>query len=391
MQPFVWLALWQGMRWLATGRRRSLVICAVACGLALYAKLLALWVIGPFLLLLGLGWLARWRQGQAPPLDRSTVAAAVVAGVVPLLPLVWFNWQTGGTWQALAGHATQSYYGVDNRALLANGGVRLAQLVQSVRGDAFWYLGGRYANLLAPWLAALGIGAGVARQPRRMAVGLALGVMVFAASLVTISDLFVTHYALVQPLVAALAAGGYGVWLESLSPAWGRKRVSQKKPAFLGRGAAAVLLAVWVLFDLRATLLYHQALARSGGLADHSDATYHLAYYLRTHGMAAPLALDWGIDAPVRFLSRGTVRPIELFGYASPEAPDADFANRLASFLANPDNVYLLRAPAQTVFEGRRAVFLAAAEAHGGRAELIESFAQRDGTPLFEVWHVQHP
>jgi hypothetical protein len=32
------------------------------------------------------------------------------------------------------------------------------------------------------------------------------------------------------------------------------------------------------------------------------------------------------MDATVRFLSRGTVTPIEIFGYASPAAPDADFA-----------------------------------------------------------------
>ncbi|MCB0152093.1 MAG: hypothetical protein KDE01_31110, partial [Caldilineaceae bacterium] len=78
----------------------------------------------------------------------------------------------------------------------------------------------------------------------------------------------------------------------------------------------------------------------------------HLAYHLRYNGMGAPLALDWGIDAPVRYLSQGAVTPIEIFGYASPAAPDDGFAGRLAPFLENPDNVYLLHSEGATVFAG---------------------------------------
>jgi hypothetical protein len=60
----------------------------------------------------------------------------------------------------------------------------------------------------------------------------------------------------------------------------------------------------------------------------------------------------------------------------------------LAPFLANPDNVYLLHAPGQTVFQGRRAAFLAEVEQSGQRATLVQRFTQRDGTPLYEVWRV---
>jgi hypothetical protein len=148
-------------------------------------------------------------------------------------------------------------------------------------------------------------------------------------------------------------------------------------------------VVVWLTLDARATLLYHQALARSGGLADHSDATYHLAYHLRYNGLGAPIVLDWGMDAPVRFLSENTVRPIEIFGYESPGAPDEAFGARLDPFLGNPDNVYLLHAPGQTVFAGRREVFLAEVEARGLVAMLERTFAQRNGTPLYELWRVQ--
>jgi hypothetical protein len=94
------------------------------------------------------------------------------------------------------------------------------------------------------------------------------------------------------------------------------------------------------------------------------------------------------MDATVLYLSENSVRPIEIFGYGSPGAPDADFEARLAPFLPNPDNVYLLHAPQQTVFAGRREAFLVAVQAAGLEASLQEVFAQRDGTPLFEVWRV---
>ena len=118
-----------------------------------------------------------------------------------------------------------------------------------------------------------------------------------------------------------------------------------------------MVLALWVAGNLVTSVRYHRALTQSGGLADHSDASYHLAYYLRYGGLGAPVALDWGIDAPIRYLSQNAVKPIEIFGYASLEQPDAEFASRLEQFLDNPDNVYLLRDPGHTVFGGRREAF----------------------------------
>lgn len=363
----------------------------LAAGFALYAKLLALWVIGPWLLLVALQWLgARYGgrdSGHAPALDGVTVGGAVVAFALPLLPLLLFNLQTGGTWQTLVGNAGQSYYGVDNLALWRNAAVRLGQWAQSLRGDQFWYLGGLYGNPAVPWLVGLGIVAGIGAAWRRMVVPVVLLLMAIAASCFTISDLFITHYALIQPLTLAVAALGMGL-------AWQRWVTVHRRSHWGGlrRGVGwLVILALvgWIALDLRATLLYHQALARSGGLADHSDATYHLAYHLRYNGLGAPIALDWGMDAPIRYLSANTVRPIEIFGYASPAAPDAGFIRRLHPFLDNPDNVYLLHAPGQTVFAGRREAFLAAVAEQGYAASLEQTFAQRDGTPLFELWRVR--
>jgi hypothetical protein len=380
MLPFVFLCLWQGVRFLRTGRPAALVLAALGGGLALYAKLSAYWIVVPFVLLAG-GWYLYRRVARlpAPPLTARTAVLALAAFVLPLLPLVAFNFQTGGTLASITGNLGRSYYGVDNTNLAANLPVRGAQVVQILRGDQFWYLGAIYANAFAPFLAGLAIAAGLWRNWRSVLPPLLLTTAVFAASLFTVSDLFVTHYVLLQPLLVATAALGLAAWAAS-PPAW--------LAASGARGIVAVGVIVWVLLDLGSTVRYHYTLSISGGLADHSDASYHLAYYLQYNGMGSPIVLDWGIDAPVRYLTNGAVTPLEIFGYTSPSGPDPDFDTRLAPFLDNPDNRYLLHAPSATVFAGRREAFLQAVAQRGQQATVEQQFSQRDGAPLFEIWRV---
>jgi len=384
-QIFVFLCLWLGVRWLRTGLRSALIGAVLAAGLALYAKLLAIWIIGPFALLAaGWWWVVRRRGGEVPALDSRVLVALPVAFLLPLLPLIWFNVQTGGTLASIGGNLGESYYGVQNSDIGANLVVRAGQVRTLLTGEQFWYLGGVHANRLAPWLALIVLIVGLACNWRLLAMPLALLGLAVGASLFTVSDLFITHYALLQPLVLAIAglalAGGFGARHDTTTQAG---RVSWPTLRRLSIGA---VLAVWVATDLAGTVFYHRALAQSGGLADHSDASYHLAYHLRYNGMGAPLALDWGIDASVRFLSQGTVTPIEIFGYASLDAPDAEFTERVAPFLENLDNVYLLHSEGATVFAGRRESFLAAAGQAGLTPVLERTFVQRDGTPLFELW-----
>ncbi len=385
-QVFVFLSVWQ-------------VSAALAAGAALYAKLLAVWVIAPLALMAGAWWLYRRRQGSAPTLSLRTLLLAALAFVLPLLPLFWFNLQSRGTFASIGASLGQSYYGVDNLAFGANLVARMGQLVQVLRGDQFWYLGAVFANALAPWVALITVTIGAVRAPRLVLPPLFLLGAAVSMSIFTVSDLFVTHYALLQPLALATVAIGAGamgagaILPEKQTP---EKQITAaaRVQRVNARAAAPALLAALLLFatgavDLANALAYHRALAQSGGLADHSDASYHLAYYLRYNGMGAPIALDWGIDATVRYLSEGTVTPIEIFGYASPLAPDDAFRDQLASFLENPDNVYLLHSEEATVFRGRAEVFHATAAALGLTPVLEQRFAQRDGAPLYEIWKVQ--
>ena len=441
--PLTFACIWQAIRWLRLGQGRALILAAFCAGLALYAKLLAAWIILPF----GLGcagwWLWRQARGaqhsrtekssrlpaaptpsggqtQPPPLPLALLFKAAVAFLLPLVPFILFNLQTGGTLESITHNLSSSYYGVNNSAIWTNAAVRWQQLIQTLRGGHFWYLGTVQQNPLAPWLALALPVAALSRPTGRGLVGppLLLLAMAFAGSLFTVSDLFITHYALLHPLVIAVTAIGlhemWG-WLPSAgaadagqpdpSPgghrrAWAdaRQRLRRRaarvaKMPSTGYASAlrfliALLICAWALLDLRATAAYHSALTRSGGLVDHSDASYHLAFDLRYGGLGAPIVLDWGMEAPIRFLSEGSVTPLEIFSYASLLEPDEAFSQRLAPFLDSADNVYLLRSEGNELFRGRRAAFERLVTARNGRLQREEVYSQRDGTPLYERWRV---
>lgn len=399
-QPLIFGCLWQGVRWVRCGCTRSLLYSACLGGCALYAKLLAIWIVGPFVLMAAAWWLWRGRQHEGASLSPPLVLSIVAVFVFPLAPFLWFNWQSGGTLQAIGGNLATSYYGVNNLAIWSNLTIRLEQFRQVITGDHLWYLGGIYGNQSAFVAGVVIVLLGLFRQFQWLFVPLLLLVIAMIASIFTLSDLFITHYSLIQPLALAIVAVAlstsqvvpisreaisHGIELVKNND---QQDLAEPPKAILQLWLVGPLVVLWLVLDLTATIRYHGALTHSGGLADHSDASYHLAYHLRYNGLGAPIALDWGFDAPVRYLTVGSVTPIEIFGYDSPLAPDADFATHLRPFLTNPANVYLLHSPQATIFQGRREQFLAEVDALGRAAQVDVTFAQRDGMPLYELWRV---
>lgn len=144
-----------------------------------------------------------------------------------------------------------------------------------------------------------------------------------------------------------------------------------------------------MLLDLRATAAYHRALSISGGLGDHSNASYHLTSdLLNSDALGELIVLDWGMAAQIRYLSKGRLNPIEVFGYASMSEPDGDFSERLELYLHDETNVYLLRNPSHEVFRGRRTVFENVVKEHDRCLLRQNVYFQGNGTPLYEQWRV---
>lgn len=385
-------SLWSGVKWWRTGRRRCAYLTALLWGLGLYAKFLFLWgilaAVGAGVLLYGE---RLWRRRQELLRAWTPGRAAGLAGafVVPLIPLIIFNLQTAGTLQTFLHNARTSYYGVNNLDFWHNLAERWKQFVLVLQGKHFWYLGETYASPLWPPVLVLSLalvlvvmalrGRRAGIPWRRALFPYLMIALIIVQSCFTISALWFTHYALLLPLPALALAGGLSFAAQQAAPRW--------------RGwiwALAGVLAVGLIAsDIQVDLRYHAILARSGGYHAHSDAVYRLAEALAARAQGPVLAMDWGISAPVQFLSLGRVAPREAFGYESLEVPDEGFAERLRPYLADPTVIYVFHPAEQVVYRGRAEAFNALVAEAGKQAAIIDVIYERSGRPAFVLLQVQ--
>jgi hypothetical protein len=401
-------SLLAALRWWQERRPIFLWLLAFCWGLGIYAKLLFVWAIGAMVLVGAAAWLLGSRQslrgvqhsagGESAAMqgvDRTVALpnfwilwlVAAACFLLPLLPLILFNVKTGGTLTSIFGNLGQSYYGVNNRAYWPNLLVRLGQVRILLEGNQFWYLGEVYANRLAPWLATgLIVAATVLSLVRHrrgwwlMWLPIVLLALIVAQSAFTVSDLFITHYALLVPLIPISVGLAIGI-------IWDAGRESSRPAAQVLLPSTAVLaLFLWAGSDTINTVSYHRILASSGGYASHSDGIYRLAGYLVKTKPSAPLALDWGMDAQLRFLSRGDVNPVEVFGYGALDQPDSGFASRVLPFLDDPNTLYIAHVPSETVFQGRVQALARLAAEHGLNLREEARFGLRSGHALFIVY-----
>jgi hypothetical protein len=385
-------SLWSGIRWWRTGRRRYALLTAFLWGLGLYAKFLFLWGI---LAAVGAGVLLYgdqiWRRRRELLRAWTPGRAAGLAGafVVPLLPLIVFNLQTAGTFQTFLHNARTSYYGVNNLAFWNNLAERWKQFIVVLRGEHFWYLGETYADPFWPPALALSLalvlvvmalrGRRAGIPWRRALFPYFMIALIIVQSCFTISALWFTHYALLLPLPALALAGGLSFSAQQAAPRW--------------RGwmwaLAGVLAAGLIVSDIQVDLRYHAILARSGGYHAHSDAVYRLAEVLEARADGPVLAMDWGISAPVQFLTLGRVAPREAFGYERLEAPDEGFAERLRPYLTDPRVIYVFHPAGQDVYRGRAEAFNALVAEAGRQAAIVDVIYERSGRPAFVLLQVQ--
>jgi hypothetical protein len=93
--------------------------------------------------------------------------------------------------------------------------------------------------------------------------------------------------------------------------------------------------------DLEVDVAYHRGLKKVGGKGDHTSASYKLVEYLQEQQHTNVVAMDWGIQDVVQFLSEGEINPPEIFGYENRDDVDPAFAIRVREQLENPDVVYV--------------------------------------------------
>lgn len=355
-------------------------------GLGLYAKFLFLWLIaalaGAVILLNFFRWLKRPPTAVLPIKTEAVLTvSAFLAGCWPLLV---YNFQTGGTFLNVSQNATTSYYGVNNLAFGQNLLERLGQFGVVLDGSHLWYLGQIISNplpLLVFGLVLIGVVIRGGVKPRPASLKIALFpfiviALVILASIGTVSALWITHFAILMPWPAIAVA--MGVWFLG-------QRTEDRPTAKMHHALHITLLAglgLLVISNFINVIRYHGALAESGGLSSHSDAIYDLSQWLDEHADSPVAAMDWGLAAPVTYLTNGRVTPTEVFGYLWES--DAELTPRLQKFIAEPATLYLWRAPDEVIFD--RSPQFKALYRPLNREETIEAaFYERSGRPLLGI------
>lgn len=352
-------------------------------GLGLYAKFLFVWLMGALAgaaILLNLPRFVKQRMKTPVQFRITEVFLAALAFFVGCWPLIVYNIQTGGTFANIAQNVRTSYYGVNNLAFVPNLLERFGQFIVILNGGHFWYLGDIRNSVLPASIFGVVFVCVVllatrnvlrfnnnALLPLKTALFpfLVIG-LVIVASIATVSALWITHFAILMPWPAiALTISS---WF-----------IHRHRRLRIGLWPALGLLLVT---NFLSTIRYHQSLAVSGGLGAHSDAIYEMSDWLANHANGPVVAMDWGLAAPVTYLTDGRVTPIEVFGYAW--KPDVELTHRLESFIAQPATLYLWRAPDEIIFDRSRE-FKALYRPLNLEETIEEAFYERNGRPVLGV------
>jgi hypothetical protein len=410
----------------------SLLFAGILIGLGLWAKFLFLWWIA-VLAVVALVWVVTHRDGQMRFLAQAWRNARVGLRAIPLVaigfvigaaPLIYYNlhdllgqpfdlrnaYTLGLLFKSL-GQTTD--YGVNNLDLLNNLGKAIADFNVFVDGSYFWYNGVPFSNVYAVPVFVIAVVTGSALVFRRaraawrkwLALLVAIAVTVFISAF-TVSGLWATHLFIILPLpqiVVAAAAVWLAQWAGALigrmgQPGQGRPQEGQLQSAGpvpterasristlrvqspISILSVLLLLALPFSRDLWVSAQHHAKLAETGGSGRFSDAVYKLADYLDAAHIAAPIALDWGIEKNVRVLTDDRVRPEEVFEFTA--EPDDAFRNRVKDLLKDPARQYIVLWDRFAVYNRRKA-FTQIANEMGLRVTETFIAHERSGLPVY--------
>jgi hypothetical protein len=282
-----------------------------------------------------------------------------------------YNLQTGGTLKSIGQNTATSYYGVNNAAVLSNLATRIKQLIILLGGGHLWYLGDVYTNNIVPVVFTLGlvVSLWLAIKHKRTTGLIPFGVigLVVIESIVTVSALWITHFALLM------------VWPAIALAVTGKELVQQFSGNRSIKIALMIILALLVTTEAGTTWRYHQALTTSGGLSDHSDAIYDMAAWLDQNAADAVIAMDWGLTASVTYLTAGRVTPLEVFGYDWGNT--GQFNEIIRPHLVPKQTIFLWRAPDEIIFD-RSKDFKALYHPLELEEDILEAFYERSGRPV---------
>lgn len=157
--------------------------------------------------------------------------------------------------------------------------------------------------------------------------------------------------------------------------------------------ATALVALALMLPDARETYAMYTELHETNGCGRMSGAMHDLTAYLVQNGHTRPIAMDWGLNFPIKLASSGQVVPLELFvGFWDNQfwfaSPPPLVAEEVAKVIDDPSLVYLFDSPVFTSMQGRLEVLQTLAAERGKQVVPIQEFKQGDGTVLYVVYKV---
>ena len=394
MPPFIWwsraganytvplLPLALGMMlaltlWWRKRRAGWLALAAFLFGAGVTTKILFVWMLIPLGATLLLGARPARLLAALRALRPAALGLVLAAGLLGLAPLIAHNLPVPQTLNFILSNAGQTQsYGHDNLNFAANLAVVLADFGAMMGGNTL-HMGipGTGLPLGAAALALALTYELVTLLMRRRAPRPGDGVRVFLlaclagilpASTVSTSSIGATYVFILVPFAWLLIALALVDASRALKP---------RRPLVL-----AIAVTALVANHAAANVLVLDGLARTGGRGGWSDAIYALDAVLAGGLRGRPIiAMDWGFERNLEFLSNLKRRPTELFETRPRPSPTFNDASIVA--LRNPANLYLFHTPAHTFFKGHWEVFEREARKAHKTLTLAAAFNERDGAP----------
>ncbi len=386
--PLALLTLLAFTRWLDSGRTHWLVAAALLFGAGFTTKVLFAWLLAPFALtaLLSVGLPKIILHIRRIGLPRLMACGA--AFTLGLAPFILHNLPDGASFRFIAENALQTQmYGHNNLDVFGNVSFEVADFLRLMSGDTLHF------GAPAGWpLSAAGFIAAVIYGIARAVIEWVTARRRYAPAFATRDSrlrLFLTLCPLTMIPLATFSVSAIGArHLFILTPlVWMLIAVAIVDTASRLRFAqAATWLVVCVLAasQIGANISILSFLERTGARGLWSDGIYRLTDTLTAQFRGRPVvALDWGFERSVTFLTGGQIRMRELYEFLP--VPSAQFAGAARQALGQPDNVYIAHAPGQAAFPRYRAVFERQAQLLHKQLRTELALTERDGAPYAEI------
>jgi hypothetical protein len=199
--------------------------------------------------------------------------------------------------------------------------------------------------------------------------------------LITLCGLFFTGFLLTDRITYQLIV----LWpFAILAIGSGLAYVYQRFRMF--RPITVALVCLLVISQASVLVQAHQLLAQNGGRVFTSPQIYSLAKYLEERPSLHPVAMDWGLQNQIYYLTRGEILPDAIHGWWPKDGfPPDKFNEAVSQMLENPNNIFIFFAQGEGVFDRYPQVEKIAKNSNI-TLHLKKVFYERDGSIVYRLY-----